>query len=298
MSVGAIGGGSAMAPAAARVASPRGQFARAFAERRIAAVALAVLTLVVLAALLAPLIGLGHPNRIALRDRLAGPGWSSLLGTDEVGRDELARILAATRISLWAALQATLVGVVLGVPLGLVTGYTGGLLDGVVSRIFDALQSIPPLILAIAVVAILGRDLTPAMVAIGIVFSPTFYRVARAAAATVAGETYIEASRSMGQRTSRIVLTHVLANVSSPLIVQVTTTMAFGILAEAALSYLGLGVQPPDASLGSMLTGASNLINAAPQLTLEPGLAIVLLVLCITLVGDALRDLTASGRAG
>jgi peptide/nickel transport system permease protein len=149
------------------------------------------------------------------------------------------------------------------------------------------------LILAIAIVAIVGRNLTPAMIAIGIVFSPTFYRVSRAAASTIAGETFIEASRSMGQRTYKIVLAHVLGNASSALIVQVSTTFAFGILAEAALSYLGLGVQPPSASLGSMLTSAANLLNSSPQLTVEPGVVIIVLVLCVSLVGDALRDVSA-----
>ena len=158
-------------------------------------------------------------------------------------------------------------------------------------------QSIPPLILAIAIVAVLGRQLTPAMIAIGIVFSPAFYRVSRAAASTVANETYIEASRAMGRSNPRIVLTHVVGNVAPALIVQTSTTFAFGILAEAALSYLGLGVQPPSASLGSMLTSAANLLNSSPQLTVEPGLMIVVLVLCISLVSDALRDISSGERS-
>jgi peptide/nickel transport system permease protein len=249
-----------------------------------------------LAALLAPILGLPDPNAQALTDRLQGPGWHHLLGTDELGRDEFVRILSATRVSLWATVQATLVGIVLGVPLGLITGYAGGWIDGVLSRTFDSVQSVPPLILAIAIVAIFGRSLTPAMIAIGIVFSPTFYRVSRAAASTVASETFVEASKAMGQRGYKIIFGHVLGNVSSVLIVQTTTTLAFGILAEAALSYLGLGVQPPSASLGSMLTSAANLLNASPQLTIEPGLVIVLLVLCISLVGDALRDISSGIR--
>jgi peptide/nickel transport system permease protein len=257
---------------------------------------LAVFVLIVATALLGPLLGAHDPNSQELIDRLHGPSWNHFLGTDELGRDEFARILAATKISLWAATQATLVGLVLGVPLGLATGFLGGRVDSVTSRTFDSLQSIPPLILAIAIVAVLGRNLTPAMIAIGIVFSPTFYRVSRAAAATVASETYIEASRSMGQRTYKILLTHVLGNVASALIVQISTSFAFGILAEAALSYLGLGVQPPSASLGSMLTSAANLLNTSPQLTIEPGVVIVILVLCISLVGDTLRDVTSGDR--
>ncbi|HEY2694808.1 MAG TPA: ABC transporter permease [Pseudonocardiaceae bacterium] len=268
---------------------------RAFARHRPALTALVVFLLIALAAVLAPVLPLHDPNAQVLLDRLHGPSGQYLLGTDELGRDQLARLLFATRISLWAALQATAVGMILGVPLGLFTGTVGGRLDSVLSRAFDAVQSIPALILAIAVVGVLGRQLTPAMISIGIAFSPTFYRVSRAAASTVAGETYIEASRSMGRRTTRIVVDHVLGNVSAALVVVISTTFAFGILAEAALSYLGLGVQPPSASLGSMLTSAANLLNSAPQLTVEPGLVITLLVLCVSMVSDAVQSIASPG---
>jgi peptide/nickel transport system permease protein len=267
-----------------------------FARHRAALVALVVLVLAVLASLLSPLLPLPAPNLVNLQIPLRGPSWGHLLGTDQLGRDELARILAATRISLWAALLATVTGVIIGVPLGLLTGFRGGrIMDAVVSRAFDCLQSIPALILAVAFVAALGRQLTFAMIAVGIAFSPTFYRVSRAAAATVAGESYIEASRSMGQRTAKMVITHVFGNVAAPLIALTSTTFAFGILAEAALSYLGLGVQPPQASLGTMLSTAADLLNSSPQLTIEPGLMITLLVLCISVIADALGDI-ASGQ--
>jgi ABC-type dipeptide/oligopeptide/nickel transport system permease subunit len=287
--------GNKVAPAA--LSTSAGAW-RTFRRHRVAVVALAVFVVIVLAAVLAPVLPLHDPNAQVLLDRLQSPSASHPLGTDELGRDQLARLLAATRISLWAALQATVVGVVLGVPLGLLAGTVGGRLDGVVSRAFDAVQSVPALILAIAVVAVLGRQLTPAMISIGVAFSPTFYRVSRAAASTVAGETYVEASRSMGQRTTRIVLDHVLGNVAAALVVVISTTFAFGILAEAALSYLGLGTQPPSASLGSMLTSAANLLNASPQLTIEPGLVIVVLVLCMSLVSDAVQSLTSAGSGG
>lgn len=268
---------------------------RAFRSHRLAVIALAVFGVVVLAAVLAPVLPLHDPDVQVLTDRLRSPSGNHPFGTDELGRDQLARLLFATRISLWAALQATVVGVVLGVPPGLFTGTVGGRPDGVVSRAFDAVQSIPALILAIAVVAVLGRQLTPAMISIGIAFSPTFYRVSRAAASTVAGETYIEASRSMGQKTIRIVVDHVLGVVAAALVVVISTTFAFGVLAEAALSYLGLGAQPPSASLGSMLTSAANLLNASPQLTIEPGLVIVMIVLCISLVSDAVQAVASAG---
>jgi peptide/nickel transport system permease protein len=271
---------------------------RSFARHRGALVALVVLVLAVLASLLSPLLPLPAPNFVNLQIPLRGPSWGHLLGTDQLGRDELARILAATRISLWAALLATVTGIIIGVPLGLLTGFRGGrIMDAVVSRAFDCLQSIPALILAIAFVAALGRQLTFAMIAVGIAFSPTFYRVSRAAAATVAGESYIEASRSMGQRTAKMVITHVFGNVAAPLIALTSTTFAFGILAEAALSYLGLGVQPPQASLGTMLSTAADLLNSSPQLTIEPGLMIMLLVLCISVIADALGDITSGQGA-
>jgi peptide/nickel transport system permease protein len=271
---------------------------RSFARHRAALVALVVLVLAVLASLLSPLLPLPAPNHVNLLVPLRGPSWAHLLGTDQLGRDELARILAATRISLWAALLATVTGVIIGVPLGLLTGFRGGrIVDSFISRTFDCLQSIPALILAIAIVAALGRQLTYAMISVGIAFSPTFYRVSRAAAATVAGESFIEASRSMGQRTAKIVTTHVLGNISAPLIALTSTTFAFGILAEAALSYLGLGVQPPQASLGTMLSTAADLLNSSPQLTVEPGLMIMLLVLCISVVADALGDVTSGQGA-
>ncbi len=271
---------------------------RSFARHRGALVALVVLGLTVLASLLSPLLPLPAPDLVNLQVPLRGPSWGHLLGTDQLGRDELARILAATRISLWAALLATVTGVIIGVPVGLLTGFRSGrIVDAVVSRAFDCLQSIPALILAIAFVAALGRQLTFAMIAVGIAFSPTFYRVSRAAAATVAGESYIEASRSMGQRTAKMVITHVFGNVAAPLIALTSTTFAFGILAEAALSYLGLGVQPPQASLGTMLSTAADLLNSSPQLTIEPGLMIMLLVLCISVIADALGDITSGQGA-
>jgi peptide/nickel transport system permease protein len=266
---------------------------RTVLRNRVAVAALVVLVVLVLVSVVAALAPWRDPLAQALRERLQGPSLRHPLGSDELGRDQLVRLAGAAGVSLGAALVATVVGLVCGLPLGLLAGFTGGRLDGVVSRAFDALQSIPPLIFAIAVVAVLGRDLVPAMVAIGVVFSPTFFRVTRAATMSVARETYIEASRSMGGRTPRILASHVLGNVGSAVIVQISTTLAFGILAEAALSFLGLGVQPPRASLGSMLTQAANLLNTAPQLAVEPGLVIVVLVLAITLVSDAFRDATA-----
>ncbi len=285
-----VGGPDTDAPPA-----PDGDSAwRRFVHNRTALVAAIVLAVLVATSVIAVVAPWRDPLAQTLQDRLQGPSLRYPLGTDELGRDQLVRLAGAAALSLGAALVATVVGLVCGLPLGLLTGFAGGRTDAVLSRAFDALQSIPPLIFAIAVVAVLGRDLIPAMVAIGVVFSPTFFRVTRAATMTVARETYIEASRSMGGRTLRILTGHVLGNVGSAVIVQISTTFAFGILAEAALSFLGLGVQPPQASLGSMLTQASNLLDVAPQLAVAPGVAIIVLVLAVTLVSDAFRDVTSS----
>jgi len=185
---------------------------RAFLRNRIAVAALGVLVVLAVVSAVAALAPWRDPLAQSLHDRLQGPSLRYPLGSDELGRDQLVRLAGAAGVSLGAALVATVVGLVCGLPLGLLSGFTGGRLDGVLSRAFDALQSIPPLIFAIAVVAVLGRDLIPAMVAIGVVFSPTFYRVTRAATMTVARETYIEASRSMGGRTPRILAGHVLGD--------------------------------------------------------------------------------------
>ncbi len=283
-------------PTIAAAQSDADSVLRAFLRDRVAVVALVVLVVLAAVSMVAAVAPWRDPLAQTLQDRLQGPSAHYPFGTDELGRDQLVRLAGAAGVSLWAALIATVVGLVCGLPLGLLSGFTGGRLDGVLSRAYDALQSIPPLIFAIAVVAVLGRELLPAMVAIGIVFAPTFFRVSRAAAMTVARETYVEASRSMGAGPLRILASHVVGNVGSAVIVQISTTLAFGILAEAALSFLGLGVQPPRASLGSMLTQASNLLNIAPQLAVEPGVAIVVLVLAITLVSDAVRDATSGER--
>jgi peptide/nickel transport system permease protein len=265
-----------------------------FVRRRTAVASLGVLCAIGLGAGLASLIVPHDPNVQVLANRLQGPNGTDLLGTDHLGRDELSRLLAGTRTSLLASAQATLIGMALGVPLGLVCGYVRAWLDGIVSRLFDALQSIPPLILAMAIIAGTGRNLTSAMVAIGIVFAPRMFRVARAVTIGVTQETYIEAARSVGGTTREIVVEHVLPNVLSPLIVQVTLSLGFGMLVEAGLSFLGLGVQPPDASLGSMLNTAVQYMERVPYLVIAPGLVIFTIVLCFGAVADGLR--TATGR--
>ena len=273
---------------------PFRQFIRRLVHNRTALVALAFLVLTAVLVIAAPLIAPHDPLQQDLRATLQPPSGDHWFGTDDLGRDVLSRILYAGRISLFAALIAVGVGVLLGVPFGLLSGYAGGRADTVVMRITDAILSFPPLILAIAIVGIRGPGLTNAMIAVGIVFAPRFARLVRGTVRAVAEETFIEASRSIGTSGFRIVVWHVVPNVLSPLIVQVSLAASFAMLAEAGLSFLGLGVQAPDASWGSMLGKAFGYINLAPWLVIFPGACIALTVLALNVFGDGVRD--AIGR--
>ena len=269
---------------------PFRQFARRLLRNRSAVVALAFLVLVTILVVLAPVLAPDDPLQQDLRSTLQSPNGDHWLGTDDLGRDVLSRLLYAGRISLLAALEAVGVGVLLGVPFGLVAGYAGGWADTIVMRVTDAVLSFPPLILAIAIVGIRGPGLTNAMIAVGIVFAPRFARLVRGTVRAVTEETFIEASRSIGTPGVRIVIWHVVPNVLSPLIVQVSLAASFAMLAEAGLSFLGLGVQAPDASWGSMLGRAVGYINLAPWLVIFPGACIALTVLALNVFGDGVRD--------
>ena len=270
--------------------SSRRRFLRRFRRQRPALVALAFLTLIFLVAVAAPLVAPRDPLEQDLAATLQGPGGEYLLGTDELGRDVLSRLVYASRISLLAAAEAIAVAVLLGVPPGLIAGFAGGALDSLIMRLTDALMSFPPLLLAIAIVGVLGPSLTNAMVAIGIVYAPRFLRLMRATTLAVRQETFIEASRSLGCSTWRIIVKHVLPNVLSPLAVQIALTAGFAMLAEASLSFLGLGVQAPEASWGAMLGRASRFFDRAPWLVMFPGFAIAFTVLAFNTLGDGLRD--------
>jgi ABC-type dipeptide/oligopeptide/nickel transport system permease subunit len=275
---------------AGRPESAFGAFRRRFLGQRIAAGMAGVLAVLVLVAVLAPFVTPQDPNAQTLLDRLAAPGAKHWLGADDLGRDVLSRLIVATRVTIYAGALATVVSMAIGLPFGLVAGYLRGVTDAVLSRVADALMAIPPLLFAMAIVAVLGTGVTNAMIAIGIVTAPRFFRVARGVALVIREETYIEAARSIGCPTGRMLRTHVLPNMLSPLIVQISVTMGFAILFEASLSFLGLGVQPPDASWGSMLQRSTQFAAQAPWLVLLPGLAILLTVLALNTVGDAVRD--------
>jgi peptide/nickel transport system permease protein len=224
----------------------------------------------------------------------ASPSSAHWLGTDDIGRDIFSRVIYGARISLEAATIIVVLALVVAVPIGLVAGYFAGPTDNLLMRLMDALFAFPPLILAITIVALRGRSLHNESLAIAVTFIPGFARVIRGQVLAVREETFIEASRSVGAGSLRMISRHVLPNVASPLIVQTALSFGYALLAEAGLSFLGLGVQPPNASWGVMLQEAYQFVLSDPWATVVPGVAIALTVLSFNFVGDGLRD--ALGR--
>ncbi|BCZ83742.1 peptide/nickel transport system permease protein [Paraburkholderia steynii] len=249
-----------------------------------------LVALIVVMALFAPWLTQYDPVQASFMTVRQAPSAAHWFGTDELGRDVLSRLLYGARASLLAGVVSVGIAVVLGVPLGLLAGYFGKLVDGVISRIADALLSIPFLILAIALSAFLGPSLTNAMAAIGISAMPRFIRLTRGQAISVKAEEYVEGARAIGLDHARIILRYILPNVLPPIIVQASLTVASAIIAEASLSFLGLGQLPPAPSWGSMLNTAKDFVSQAPWMSIFPGIAIFLAVLGFNLLGDGLRD--------
>jgi peptide/nickel transport system permease protein len=270
--------------------SPARRALRRLVRRRGAVVGLAVIATFILLALFAPLIAPFDPiatNWTLVRKPPSALHW---FGTDELGRDVLSRVIYGARASLLAGAISVGIALCIGVPFGLLSGYRGGLIDALISRITDAMLACPFLILAIALAAFLGPSLGNAMIAIGITTTPIFIRLTRGQTMNVKVEDYVEAARAMGNPRWRIALFHILPNIMPALLVQATLSIAAAIIAEAALSFLGLGQQPPTPSWGSMLNSAQRFLTTAPWMALWPGLGIFLVVLSFNLVGDGLRD--------
>jgi peptide/nickel transport system permease protein len=224
------------------------------------------------------------------RDRLQPPGGAYLLGTDEFGRDILSRLMFGAGISFQVGVISVGISGVAGVLLGLLAGYVGGWLDAVLTLIMDVLFAFPAILLAIAIIAMLGSSLTNVMLAIGIVNTPTFMRVVRGSTLSLRKMTFVEAAVSLGAPTPRVLARHVFPNLTAPLIVLASLNFAFAVLAEASLAYLGLGNKPPSPSWGSMVSSSYGFLETAPWAALFPGLAIALAVLGFNLLGDGLRD--------
>jgi peptide/nickel transport system permease protein len=224
-------------------------------------------------------------------ERLTPPNADYVLGLDEFGRDVYSRVIYGARVSLYVGVVSVIfIAVPIGVTLGVLAGYFGGWVDSLLSRLVDVMFAFPGTILAIAIVGILGPSLTNAMLAIGLVYAPTFARIARGSTLSVVNLDYVMASRTIGSRSSRIIVRHVLPNIAAPLIVQTTLALSTAILAEATLSFLGLGTQPPTPSWGTMLGTGRRYMELAPWVAIYPGLAIMVAVLGFNLAGDGLRD--------
>jgi peptide/nickel transport system permease protein len=279
------------APAAApRDLSPAQRALRRLVRRRGAMVGLAFVLFFVAIAVFAGFIAPYDPLQTSWSAIRKAPSAAHWFGTDEIGRDVLSRVIYGARASLLAGLVSVCISLALGVPIGLLAGYVGGFTDALISRIVDAMLACPFLILAIALAAFLGPSLTNAMIAIGISATPIFIRLTRAQVLAVKVEDYVEAARAIGNPHLRIAVRHILPNVLPPLIVQATLAIAAAVIAEASLSFLGLGQQPPAPSWGSMLNTAKNYVENAPWMAVWPGVSIFLLVLSFNLLGDGLRD--------
>jgi peptide/nickel transport system permease protein len=270
--------------------TPAARAWRRLQQRRSAVLGLAVMVVLVLVAIFAPLIAPHDPAQQTWTAVRKPPSWQHWFGTDESGRDLFSRVVFGARASLLAGAISVSIALGVGVPIGLLAGYRGGWIDALISRITDAMLACPFLILAIALAAFLGPSLTNAMIAIGVTAAPIFVRLTRGQVLAVKVEDYVEAARAIGNPATRIACRHILPNILPAVMVQATLSIATAIIAEASLSFLGLGQQPPAPSWGSMLNTAQRFLTNAPWMAIWPGLAIFLAVLSFNLLGDGLRD--------
>ena len=250
-----------------------------------------LVTIIVLIGILAPLvIDPAQATKMYMTARLHSPDAAHLFGTDQLGRDLLVRVLMGARTSLEIAVTAVVISVVLGLPLGMISGYAGGWLDNVLMRLVDTLLAFPALLLALTISAVLGPSIQNTIIAIGVAFTPFLARIIRGEALRVAQMPYVEAARASGTTNVAMLVRHILPNILPVVIVQATISLAFAILAEAGLSFLGLGTQPPAASWGLMIQASRDYLEKAPWTGLVPGIAVALTVLGLNMFGDVLRD--------
>ncbi|MFF8958130.1 dipeptide/oligopeptide/nickel ABC transporter permease/ATP-binding protein [Streptomyces sp. NPDC014894] len=298
-------GAGAVEAAAAPAALPgteaeprvRGRALRRMIRQPVTLVCLALLALQIAVALAAPLIAPYDPAQPDVRNKLQGPSADHLLGTDDLGRDTLSRLIHGTRTALLASSESVAVGLVLGVGLGLLVGYRGGWWDRIGMRVADVMQSIPALLLALALVAVLGNGLGNAMLAVGLIFAVSFMRITRAVVLAEREKLYVDAARVLGLRSSGIMLRQVLPNVSPPIIVQASIALGTALLIEATLSFLGVGIDTSQVSWGAMLDASRQHVAEHPLLAILPGAAITLTVLVFNLLGDGLRDASSPRSA-
>jgi peptide/nickel transport system permease protein len=270
--------------------SPLREFWEQFTENRLALVGLAIVVALVLVAIFAPFLAPHDPTHQSLPDKRAKPGGKFILGADEFGRDILSRIIYGTRAALLVGVLSVAIALFFGMLLGTISGFFGGLCDNLIMRALDILLAFPYLLLAIAVVSAIGPGILNTTIAVGIWATPGFARIIRASVLTIKKADYVQAARALGASNGRIMLSHVIPNFISPIIVYSTLYMANAILVEAALSFLGLGVQPPTPSWGLMVSSGRDFLLSAPHVATFPGIAIMITVLGFNLLGDGLRD--------
>lgn len=273
-----------------RVRSEASVLWRRFRRNKAAIAGGAIVLFFVLLAFLAPLAAPYDPAQTNFRDRLEGPSASHWLGTDSLGRDMLSRIIYGSRYSLLSGLVSVAIAVAVGTLLGLVSGYYGKLADNIIMRLMDMLLAFPGILLAIAIISVLGRGLTNAMIAVGLYSIPSFARVVRGNVLALREQEFVQGARAAGASNSRIIFRHILPNITTPVTVLSTMRLGSTILAAAALSFIGLGAQPPTPEWGAMLSGGRDVLRVAPHITTFPGLAILLTVIGFNLLGDGLRD--------
>lgn len=280
-------------PTTAAVTPDEGRLAawRILAGNPVTLFSVAVLAIILVGAFLAPWIAPYGVNQTDITRALQPPSADHWMGTDDLGRDIFSRIIIASGTSLQIALVSVIFAFALGVPVGIISGYVGGLTDTILMRCVDVMFAFPVLLLALAIVAILSPGQLTTMIAIGVVFTPIFARVARASTLSVRVEAFVQVSKTMGTPTWWILLRHILPNITGPVVVQTSLSLAFAILSEAALSFLGLGIQPPNPSWGGMLFDAQGFMSQAWWMSIFPGAAIFLTVLAFNLLGDGLRDI-------
>lgn len=263
---------------------------RALADPTTVVGGLVVLTVVVVA-LFAPVLSPYGPNQMDFLALLQGPSAEHWFGTDELGRDLLSRLMHGARASLSVGVGSALLACLLGTTIGMLAGLQGGRLDTVLMRVMDVFFAFPAILLALTLVIVLGTDLRNIIIALGIIYMPQFARVTRAATLAVKEEQFVEAAAALGNPATRVAIRHVLPNILSPIMVQITVTVAYAMLAEAGLSFVGLGIQPPEPSWGAMLNTGKTYLEQHPHLTIFPGGCIMLAVFGFNFLGDGLRDL-------
>jgi peptide/nickel transport system permease protein len=268
----------------------RGEQLRRLARNQLALAGAAILVVVAFAALFAPYLSPDDPLEMNPTLLLQPPSAAHWLGTDEFGRDILSRVIWGARISLYVGGIAVTIALLVGVTLGLIAGFYGGLIDDVINRVLDVVFAFPTILLALGIVGMLGPSLTNTMIAIGIVYTPQYARLTRGTTLSVRERDFVDAAVVSGANDLRILWQHILPNVAAPLVVQTSLSLSLAILAEASLSFLGLGTQPPDPSWGTMVNTGQRLIELSPWPVVFPGLAIILAVLGFNLLGDGLRD--------